>query len=94
MGPVPVPPSQPFDRYDAGNILLVGNPIPEDLSKTQLELYASTSRGFVDLTLVSCSSGHVQGDLGFCQLYRVRRRSRAINGVGAACLFVIQCLTA
>jgi hypothetical protein len=31
--------------YPAGTILLAGNSIPADLSKTQLDLYASTDNG-------------------------------------------------
>lgn len=34
-----------FGGYDAGTILLAGNSIPQDLSKTQIDLYASTDKG-------------------------------------------------
>ncbi|GAC98485.1 glycoside hydrolase [Pseudozyma hubeiensis SY62] len=36
---------QSFAGYPAGSILLAGNSIPEDLSKTQLDLYISTDKG-------------------------------------------------
>lgn len=36
---------QAFGKYAAGTILLAGNSIPSDLSKTQLDLYASTDKG-------------------------------------------------
>lgn len=36
---------KPFAGYDAGTVLLSGNSIPSDLSKTQIELYASTDSG-------------------------------------------------
>lgn len=32
-------------NYSAGTILLAGNSIPDDLSKTQIDLYASTDKG-------------------------------------------------
>ncbi len=36
---------QPFVDYPQGTILLAGNSIPTDLSKTQIDLYASTDSG-------------------------------------------------
>lgn len=36
---------QSLGDYAAGSILLAGNSIPEDLSLTQLDLYASTDEG-------------------------------------------------
>lgn len=33
-------------NFSAGTILLAGNSIPNDLSKTQIDLYASTDKGF------------------------------------------------
>lgn len=36
---------QSIGGYPAGTILLAGNSIPADLSKTQLDLYASTDNG-------------------------------------------------
>jgi hypothetical protein len=36
---------QALGGYPAGTILLAGNSIPADLSKTQLDLYASTDNG-------------------------------------------------
>lgn len=37
--------SQNIGGFAAGTILLAGNSIPSDLSKTQLDLYASTDSG-------------------------------------------------
>lgn len=37
--------AEPIGNYSAGTILLAGNSIPEDLSQTQLDLYASTDKG-------------------------------------------------
>lgn len=34
-----------FTGYKAGTVLLSGSSIPTDLSKTQIELYASTDKG-------------------------------------------------
>lgn len=34
-----------FGGYKAGTILLAGNSIPDDLSETQIDLYASTDKG-------------------------------------------------
>jgi hypothetical protein len=39
--------SQPIGNLSAGTILLAGSSIPQDLSETQLELYASTDKGCV-----------------------------------------------
>lgn len=36
-----------YGGYPAGTILAAGSAIPEDLSATQLELYASTDKGYV-----------------------------------------------
>lgn len=36
---------QTLGGYPAGTILLAGNSIPADLSKTQLDLYVSTDSG-------------------------------------------------
>jgi hypothetical protein len=36
-----------FAQWKAGTILLAGNSIPKDLSKTQLDLYISTDKGYV-----------------------------------------------
>jgi hypothetical protein len=36
-----------FAQWKAGTILLAGNSIPQDLSKTQLDLYVSTDKGYV-----------------------------------------------
>lgn len=33
-------------NYSAGTILLAGNSIPDDLSQTQIDLYASTDKGY------------------------------------------------
>ena len=35
----------PFAQFDTGTILLAGNSIPENLTNTQLDLYASTDEG-------------------------------------------------
>jgi hypothetical protein len=40
---------EPFGGFPAGTILLAGSAIPQDLSKTQLDLYASTDLGSVPL---------------------------------------------
>jgi hypothetical protein len=37
--------NQNIGGFAAGTILLAGNSIPSDLSKTQLDLYASTDSG-------------------------------------------------
>lgn len=37
--------NQSIGGFPAGTILLAGNSIPSDLSKTQLDLYASTDSG-------------------------------------------------
>jgi hypothetical protein len=37
--------SAAFAGFPAGTILLAGNSIPADLSKTQIDLYASTNSG-------------------------------------------------
>lgn len=36
-------------NFSAGTILLAGNSIPDDLSQTQIDLYASTDQGYVFL---------------------------------------------
>jgi len=36
---------QAFAGYSAGTILLAGNSIPDDLSQTQIDIYASTDKG-------------------------------------------------
>ncbi|KAJ9148485.1 Glycoside hydrolase family 93 protein [Pleurostoma richardsiae] len=36
----------PFGGFAAGTVLLAGSSIPTDLSKTQIDLYASTDRGY------------------------------------------------
>lgn len=38
---------QAIGNFSAGTILLAGNSIPNDLSQTQIDLYASTDKGFV-----------------------------------------------
>ncbi|THV78947.1 BNR/Asp-box repeat protein [Aureobasidium pullulans] len=38
--------SEPIGNFTAGTILLAGSSIPDDLSETQLELYASTDKGY------------------------------------------------
>ncbi|KAI9694277.1 MAG: hypothetical protein M1820_009080 [Bogoriella megaspora] len=38
--------SQPIGNYSAGTILLAGNSIPTNLSNTQIDLYASTDKGY------------------------------------------------
>jgi hypothetical protein len=40
---------EPIGGFPAGTILLAGSAIPENLSKTQIDLYASTNKGFVPL---------------------------------------------
>ena len=37
--------AEPIGGYEAGTILLAGNSIPDDLSQTQIDLYASTDKG-------------------------------------------------
>lgn len=37
---------EPIGSFEPGTILLAGNSIPDDLSQTQLELYASTDGGY------------------------------------------------
>ena len=37
--------AEPIGNYSAGTILLAGNSIPKDLSKTQIDVYASTDKG-------------------------------------------------
>ncbi|KAI9361264.1 hypothetical protein DFJ73DRAFT_814595 [Zopfochytrium polystomum] len=45
-----------FAGFPAGTVLLAGNSIPTDLSKTQLDLYASTGQGIdVAVPLAHCS---------------------------------------
>jgi len=39
--------SQPFGKYQPGTILLSGNRIPGDFSSTNIQLYASTDKGYV-----------------------------------------------
>ena len=36
---------QPFGEFPTGTIILSGNSIPKDLSRTQIDVYASTDRG-------------------------------------------------
>ena len=47
--------SEEFGEFPAGTILCAGSAIPPDLSVTQLELYASTDKGYVhNVTLSYC----------------------------------------
>jgi hypothetical protein len=41
---------EPIGGFPVGTILLAGSAIPENLSKTQIDLYASTDKGFVPLS--------------------------------------------
>jgi hypothetical protein len=43
--------SETIGDFEAGTILLAGNSIPDDLSKTRIDLYASTDKGSVDRML-------------------------------------------
>lgn len=38
--------SEPIGNFSAGTILLAGNSIPNDLSQTQIDVYASTDKGY------------------------------------------------
>jgi hypothetical protein len=40
---------EPIGGFPVGTILLAGSAIPENLAKTQIDLYASTDKGFVPL---------------------------------------------
>lgn len=48
---------QDFAGYKKGAILLAGNSIPADLSKTKLDLYISTDKGYTWKFLSSFASG-------------------------------------
>ena len=39
---------QAIGNFSAGTILLAGNSIPQDLSETKIDLYASTDKGYIE----------------------------------------------